>query len=686
MLLTIHDSKLRPVASIDNEKQKTLNYFDDTWTQFFETGASTFDFTVSKKALMSDSYSQRAYNLLSEKNFISFEYDGETHLFIVRKTIENEAVIKANCVNLNLELINEYSNPFKAQKAMTFEEYCKALDLLNFTLLQIGVNEVSDKRITAEWEGTDTKLARLLSLANKFGAELEFKTYLNDDSSIKRFVVNVYHENDAEHQGVGKVQSKVLRYGRDFRSLTRTVDTTGIYNATRPTGKGENGSEVTIAGMKPLEIKNDKGEVEFYQSGDMLYAPISMRMFPAAFTEDTMKDQWIRKDFPVDSSSQEVIRSSALRELKKNCYPAITYEVDGYLPYGVGDTVEVEDDGFYPTLLLQMRVFEQSRSFTGTGQNKTTFANFKAIENRVSSGLKSRLEQLIEDAKPYSIRLSASDGVTFKNNKGTSIITPMLLKGNKELSDVLWKWQLGNTAVTTGNTYTAIGSLITDAVKLTVMAFVNDREVARDYLSLVNVNDGAKGDPGNVDNIKINGRSLSAAFEEIENKVNSKADGQLTQDQLNKLSERDALINAEMEALATKAIVEQWISEIEKLSDTESKGRKEAEDGIRKASERIIDLQRKVGELQVMTEFVDTYMSQSEEGLVVGRKDGSSKVLVSNDRISFISGGKEVASISQGVLQIDNGVFVKSLRIGRFVTFQDPTNLDRNLTMYVGGV
>ena len=375
---------MHPVASIDNDKQTTLNYFNDTWSRFFETGAATFDFTVAKKTLSTDTHSKRAYNLLSEKNFISFEYEGETQLFTVRKTVENEKVIKVNCVNLNLELINEYANPYKALKAMSFKEYCEAMDLLNFTMLQIGINEVSDKKITAEWEGQDTKLARLLSLANKFGAEIEFKTQLNDDSSIKAFVVNVYHENDATHQGVGKVQSKVLRYGRDFRSLTRTVDTTGIYNATRPTGKTEEGEVVTIAGMPALEIKNEKGEIEFFQRGDMLYAPLSMSMFPAAFTSGTMADQWIRKDFPVESASKEVIRSSALRELKKNCYPAVTYVVDGFLPYGVGDTVEVEDDGFYPTLLLQMRVFEQSMSFTGTGENKTVFANFKAIENKVS--------------------------------------------------------------------------------------------------------------------------------------------------------------------------------------------------------------------------------------------------------------------------------------------------------------
>lgn len=175
------------------------------------------------------------------------------------------------------------------------------------------------------------------------------------------------------------------------------------------------------------------------------------------------------------------------------------------------------------------------------------------------------------------------------------------------------------------------------------------------------------------------------APEDTENAINSKADQSLTQDQLNKLAERDTQLKAEMDTKAAADLVEKWINEIKNLSAVEEAGRKEAELAAIRASERIVDLQRKVGELKLMTEFVDTYMSQSEEGLIVGRKDGSSKVLVSNDRISFISGGKEVASISQGVLQIDNGVFVKSLRIGRFVTIQDPTNLNRNLTMYVGG-
>ena len=177
----------------------------------------------------------------------------------------------------------------------------------------------------------------------------------------------------------------------------------------------------------------------------------------------------------------------------------------------------------------------------------------------------------------------------------------------------------------------------------------------------------------------------TVAQEDVDSAIASKADQLLTQDQINQLSERNALLKAELDAKATQEVVDEWINQVHNLMDIEEAGRKDAEQAAIRASERIAELQNKVGELKIVTEFVNTYMSQSEEGIIVGQKDGSSKVLVSTDRISFISGGKEVASISQGVLKIDNGVFVKSLRIGRFVTMQDPSNPDRNITLYVGG-
>ncbi|MBL6440008.1 phage tail protein [Streptococcus suis] len=505
MLLTIHDANLKKVAFIDNDKQETLNYYDDTWTRSLETGSSTFEFTVYKKAIKSDTAINKTYNLLNERAFVSFRHHGKSYVFNVMTVEENEQTIKCYCENLNLELINEYANPYKATKAMSFVEYCNAMDLLNFTHLSVGINEISDQKRTLEWDGQDTKLARLLSLAKKFDAEIDFDTYLNADSSIKAFKVNVYHENDATHQGVGRVRNDIqLTYGKNLKSIKRKIDKTGVYNAIRPTGKrtvkngkGEEVEEiVTIGSLGEWSENNKDGVREFYQQRDMLYAPLSMQMYPSTFTSSTTNDQWIRKDMEVDSDSPSVIRASAIANLRKNAYPALTYEVDGFIDVEIGDTIRIYDDGFTPVLLVQVRVSHQKISFTNPASNKTTFSNFKALENNLSDGIQAAFERLFEASKPYLIKLSTDNGVIFKNQIGQSIVTPTLYKGGKPVvSGVTWRWSLDGT-VTTGMTYTVRGADVTDTATLTVAAYIGNDEVAVDEISFVNVLDGTMGTPG----------------------------------------------------------------------------------------------------------------------------------------------------------------------------------------------
>lgn len=86
---------------------------------------------------------------------------------------------------LCLELTNEYVDAYKATRAMSFAEYVNAYGFEKSFI--IGRNEVSNKKITHEWTGSDTVLARLYSIANVFDAELEFVTQLNDDYSLKNF-------------------------------------------------------------------------------------------------------------------------------------------------------------------------------------------------------------------------------------------------------------------------------------------------------------------------------------------------------------------------------------------------------------------------------------------------------------------------------------------------------------------
>lgn len=976
MLLTIHDSNLRKVAFVDNDKKDTLNYFNDAWTRYLETGSSTFDFTVFKKAIISDVGKKRAYNSLNEKAFVSFRYKGRTYLHTIRKIEENEKVIKCYSINLNLELINEYSIPYKSPKAMSFKEFCEEMDLLNYTFLKIGINEVANKKISAEWEGSDTKLNRLLSLAKKFGAEIEFDTRLNADSSIKSFTVNVYHEHDDSHQGVGQISPKILKYGKNLKTITRTIDKTGIYNTVVPTGKDDKGNVVDIRGLGPWSVNNAKGEREFYQSGAALYAPLSMQMYPSTFTHSTGdRDQWTRKDMTVESSNPEVIRSTAYRELKKNCYPAVTYEAEGFADLEIGDTVKVYDDGFSPTLLLEMRVSEQVISFTNPKNNKTTFSNAKALENRLSQGIQQQLDRMIEDAKPYTIKLATDNGIAFKNGQGQTIVTPTLMRGNKVINSG-WRWIVDGEIKATSSSYIVRASDINQKMVLTVSAWIDNKEVVSEQLTLINTSDGLqgqkgdtgpKGDPGpkgdrgekgekgdrgerglqglqgpkgdqgipgtkgadgrtqythiayadtisgsgfsqtnadkayigvyfdfnstdsvnpadyrwtrwrgrdgvdglpgkpgadgrtpyvhfaysdNADGsgltmtdngqryfghysdyekpdssdktkykwvdrwakVEVGGRNLlkgskgpfkpnrnpanfdnnvlyhnetsiymvngqryrisaktdgtftshhdglkesdnvvlwimdkavtnyqivsdaktgttgtefvwnrptgtyhlrvntyrkdpqklksvwdikieqgsiktdwSPAPEDVQRDIDSKADQGLTQEQLNALNEKAGIIQAELEAKASADTLDNWIKAYKDFVQSNETARAQAEKDLISASQRVSNIAKDLGELSDRWNFIDTYMSSSNEGLVIGKNDGSSSMMFNpNGRISMYSAGVEVMYISQGVIHIENGIFSKTIQIGRFREEQYHINHDMNVIRYVG--
>ncbi|MGU7858606.1 phage tail spike protein [Streptococcus suis] len=506
MILTIHDNNLQKVAFIDNNKQGTLNFYNDKWTRYLSKASSLFEFTVFKQTIQTDIVPYQTANALNDRSFVSFVYKGRTYLFNVMTIEETEHTITCTCKDLNLELTNEYTNPFKSNKARTFKEYCDVMGLLEFATLRIGVNEISDQKRTLGWEGQDTKLNRILSLANKFDAEVDFEVKLNANGTIKDFILNVYREHDDKHQGVGKVRSDIiLKKGENIRSIKRKIDKTDlIVNAVRPTAQGENGQEITIAGLGPWEVKNENGVVEFFQQGEMLYAPISMQKYPSVWTGSTgNRDKYTRKDITVDTKSKEMLRTQAYKELMRSAYPSVTYEIDGYVDLEIGDTAKVYNGDFYPALLLEVRVSEQTISFTKPSTNKTVFDNVRALKNKLSNGIQERWQELFEASQPYLIKLATDNGVIFKNGAGQSIVTPILYKGGRPITaNVTWRWSLDG-AVKTGMTYSVRGADVTDTSTLTVAAYIGNDEVAVDELTFVNVLDGRdggvgpKGDPGN---------------------------------------------------------------------------------------------------------------------------------------------------------------------------------------------
>ena len=894
MLLTIHDNQLNKVAYIDNEKQSTLNFFNDKWTRSLESGTSVFEFSVFKKSVKANSKLELAYKYLNERAFVSFKYRKRSYLFNVMKIEENEHTIRCYCENLSLELLLEYRNAYKAPKAMSFKEYFDDWGLSQYAKLTLGINEVSDQKKTLEWEGQETTLARLLSLARNFDAEIEFDTRLKPNSQLDKFILNVYKAHGGKNQGVGRKRSDiVLKYGKNITGIKRSVDKTQVYNAIHPVGRKEvtkkgtkkvsnpstaqaasggkkytggnlsyaghplsaalvqtilnlcvqrnllpsgvlaqlyleswwgasnvakrdnnwggitggaqtrpsgvvvttgsarpaneggtymhyasvddymkdytyllaeqtsggrkmygvkgkqnieeytkglfriggalydyaaagyahyialmrdirnginrtngnildklddlwrqpnnqvtqpnqpvtrtvkadkviavinemhglkgrrvgsgqcyalaawysmklggpglgggvtgisgligagmaagkigtdyawdrfgwsvvrpsntnqlkagaianikpynayqgtsvwghvsiivanNGStvtvleqnyagrqyvvqnsypasaylgaietlcyppelkegktvegrtetgstpnvtapeveveetsvstvEVTIDPKKKQEWKNDKGQVEFYLANGVLYAPLSKDLYPAILTGKENDDNWIRKDMEVETDSEDVLISTALRNLRKFCYPAITYEVDGFLDLDIGDTVKIQDTGFSPMLMLEARVSEQQISFSNPIENKTVFANFQALQNKVSDSLLTRMAKLAEQAIPYELKLSTDNGTTFKNNVGQSVLKASLERNGKIYQPLLF-YKNGDAIIGTGNQLVVKPTDFENTLQVTVEAYLDDELAASGEVTFTEVVDGERGPKG----------------------------------------------------------------------------------------------------------------------------------------------------------------------------------------------
>lgn len=1139
MIITVHDNKLRQVATLDNSKAGVLHYKDDEWHRFLETGSSTYNLTVQKQKLEADKNGSYTFQSLKIGHFLSFKYKKKDFLFKIMAVEEDGDDITISSEALNLELLNEYARVYTAEKAMSLEEYLKTLNIVNTNNnLQIGKNEVADKKLTLKWEAEETKLKRLISIAQNFDAEHEFEIKLTDSGKVDYFRVNFYKENDGINQGVGKYRSDVLlEDGRNVNFVQKKENILELFNVTRPKGKRKitktrvvknavtktttvwanqkytgsaikyaNGSlsvahiqeiltlcvkysllpsgvisqlylesfwgnstvgrtdnnwsgmtggaqtrpsgvKVTtgmarpaneggtymhyasvsdffkdytyllaeqkagtgakfygvkgknnigdytkglfriggalydyaaagyahyislmtdirngvnrnngnvldkldeqwkkpvepisntttvggkgapntkkvltqlaslmnrtlgngqcyglsswyaaqlggpglgaginaISGLRgggiaaayigtdfawgnykwsvvgppfndsnvkaggicnhkanygapvytgvyghtavienvtattitvleqnfagkqsvtrntysrgaylatfnticyppeiaqggnvdaqsstkttytmpdgttqivevitPEEIeiteetvdlyidtkttktyKNDKGEVEFEVKNGMVYAPLSKDMYPSVFTGEETYDNYIRRDFEYEIDTEERLISESIEKLKKYAYPKVEYEVDGFFDGELGDTFLIESGIFYPKLALSARINEQVISHSNPENNKTIFANYKKLDLRVSSDLQSEMYRMIEDSKPYEMKLYTDNGVSFKNREGSSVLTATVEKSGVEEEDAIYFFRdLEGKIIGTGKQLVVNATDFANTYSVTVDAYLNNELIATSQISFINATDGEpafahfawanKADDGSIIDFSLTetenraylGTYSDAVREastdpskytwaktkgdkgalddeqiaEMNDKIDSKADADLTIEQINALFERADLAKAELEAKASLDTVNKWVDELEKEIEARKNGQKASEQSLIDASNRIVGLQQIMGEMKIQTDFVKTYMSQSEDGMVIGRKDGSASVKISNDRISFFSAGKETAFISQGVLQIENGIFTKKLQIGRYRIEQYNLNPDINVIRYVGEV
>lgn len=501
MQIWIHDKNMRKVCALNNNVPGMLPYSDSQWHTYLEYSTSTFDFTIPK---IVNGKLHDDVKYINDQMYVSFYYDNSYHVFYVSQLVENDTSFQVTCNNTNLELATEGARPLASSNgAKSIEWYLQNLDLLGFAGLEIGINEVSDKTRTITFDSQNgTKLEQLHSLMNQFDAEFIFRTELNRDGTLKKFVIDIYQQPDESHHGIGKVRGDVILYYQNgLKGVQVASDKTQLFNAGYFFGQ-----EGTNLESVEFEEKNELGQVEFYskKGNPAVYAPLSLEKYPSTLSNgDT--DRWTRKDFETEYKDVNALKGYALRTIKQYAYPLLTYTVDiqssfieNYKDINLGDTVKIINNNFRGGLALEARVSEMVISFDMPLNNSVVFTNFRKLDNKPSDGLQQRIDEIAARALPYRVEITTTNGTAFKNGIGRSTVRPVLKQGAKTVN-ATWRFVINGEIKYVGMTYDMVASEIAQPTALTVSAWVDNKEVASEEVTFFNVSDGrngAKGDPG----------------------------------------------------------------------------------------------------------------------------------------------------------------------------------------------
>lgn len=496
MQIWIHDKNMRKVCALNNNVPGMLPYSNSQWHPYLEYSTSTFDFTIPK---IVNGKLHEDVKYINDDMFVSFYYDNTYHVFYVSQLVENDTTFQVTCNNTNLELAQEQSVALKSSGAQNIAWYLEHLEILGFTNLEIGVNEVSDKTRTLEFEPQDTKLAQLHSLMSKFDAEFAFRTELNRDGTIKKFTIDIYQIPDENHHGIGKARGDVvLHYQNELKGVQVTSDKTQLFNAGVFTGA----DGVNLESVE-FEEKNELGQVEFYsrKGSSYVFAPLSRERYPSTMNPDNA-DNWTRKDFQTEYKDVNSLKGYALRTIKQYAYPLMTYTVDvhssfmeNYKDINLGDTVKIINNNFRGGLALEARVSEMVISFDMPLNNSVVFSNYRKIVNKPSSDLQQRIDEIAARALPYRVEITTTNGTAFKNGVGRSTVRPVLKQGDRTVN-ATWRFVIDGVIKYVGMTYDMVASQITQPTALTVSAWVDNKEVASEEVTFLNVSDGRNGTPG----------------------------------------------------------------------------------------------------------------------------------------------------------------------------------------------
>uniref|UniRef100_UPI00148B65C1 hypothetical protein n=1 Tax=Enterococcus cecorum TaxID=44008 RepID=UPI00148B65C1 len=473
------------IAIRDSTDSYNIDFFDNT--NGIKYHAADLEVYAQGSAFLDLKYYSKT-QIVDVGMRLAFVFRGKDYWMTVTSVSrESEYEYQVEARSLSLEALREVRSSYKASRNMTFKEYVDVFDPEHS--LRLNVNTISDRSRKLEWTGEDTILARILSLATKFDAEIEFETELNDDYSLKEFRLNVHALNELGKDRTG-IPFRISNSQLKLIKFKSSIDE--FYSAIRGTGK----DGLTISGLDK-KVYDDEKKLLFYTSGGTVYAPQARDKF-ISITNKKTSDGYIVREFDnTEHATKEALYAYMLGELKKHCEPQIDYTIDGYIDADVNDKVLLIDDKYTTDdLMLTARVNKQKWSLIDKlqGNNRTELSNYVRVYSEIADELITRMNALIEANKVYDVQILTTNGYSFKNGFGETTLRARVMDGPRDVTN-----EFSLTWFKNGTEYSHDASIIVRAGSIDelatylVIAEKDGRERGRNELTVFNVKDGQPG-------------------------------------------------------------------------------------------------------------------------------------------------------------------------------------------------
>lgn len=365
-------------------------YFDYSYHPYLETGAETFDFSVT--------LDEELEQAITERNFVLFIRNNKYKMFQIM-ACEDEENIDSVVRNVQSEIVGlELRNDYIRESTIT-GNMNKFLDtILKDTNYKKGYVSPELDDISVETSITEPKAVYTViqeSIARYGNCEYEFT--VNPIDSINgnyELIVNCYADGERGNK-------TYKRYDYDFNSygMKRTGDATDL--ASGLIGVGANG--ITF---KDIKWEKDQGDPLDKPLGqDFLLDPDAHDMFSNG-------DKYILGKYTSDTTDPGALLLETYKKLQEVKQIKYSYEIPVYLTddeydeIEVGDTNYIVNDKFNPPIQLEGRISELELT---DSENKITLANFKNVKSNIKSLKKEDIINETIDIIKKTGKLTTSD-------------------------------------------------------------------------------------------------------------------------------------------------------------------------------------------------------------------------------------------------------------------------------------